>query len=222
MKSRIARRFWQPFFSGDLRIVVGRFTEFFQFEPSGLVGMGCAMALSELRLHLEKLGLRKFSFTFADRIDGDHLRDNLVLLGGPDANRLTREVVTKIQSTVRFGDPECHEIVIRDTLTGEAYLPKLTMDRKGIARDYGAIIKTRNPFDPSKHLLLAAGSVGFGTWGALRYAISDAFMASKPVRSGSPVDCLIETDVVLNTPQDIRQLVLRPTTAAIMRDKHDG
>ena len=43
-----ARRFWRPFVSGDLKIVLARFREFDSWEPSGLVGVGGMQAAAEL------------------------------------------------------------------------------------------------------------------------------------------------------------------------------
>jgi hypothetical protein len=56
LRTRLARRFWRPFLSGEPRIVIGRFLEFAAFEPTGLVGAGSANALAELRTYLSDLG----------------------------------------------------------------------------------------------------------------------------------------------------------------------
>jgi hypothetical protein len=41
-KTRKPRKFWRPFLSEDLHIVLGRFGEFEEFERSGFIGVGDA------------------------------------------------------------------------------------------------------------------------------------------------------------------------------------
>src|SRR5438105_3562413 len=114
IRFRRARAFWKPFVKGGLQIVLGRFSEFSSFEQSGLIGVGDASALMELLTFFDALGLRGVRVTYADRLDGDDLKTNLVLLGGPDANLITNEAVKRIPTTLQFGDPSINQISIHD------------------------------------------------------------------------------------------------------------
>lgn len=114
IKTRRARIFWKPFVSGELKVVIGRFSEFKAFERSGFIGIGSAMGLTELYSFFKKIGLRDFTVLYADRIEGNSLKTNLILLGGPDANSISREALSRIKSTIKLGDPDTHEILIRD------------------------------------------------------------------------------------------------------------
>ena len=42
--------------------------------------------------------------------------------------------------------------------------------------DYGVIIRTRNPFNPAKSLMIFAGAYGYGTWGGANLALQDSFL----------------------------------------------
>lgn len=209
LRSRRSQRFWKPFVTGELQVVIGRFLEFTQFEQSGFLGVGDAIGLTELRTYFGGLGLRDFTVSYADRVDGDSLKTNLILIGGPDANAVSKEVVTKINSTLRFGNPAHYEIAIYDSATDRIYAPLTKSDSHEIIKDYGVILKTTNPFSPSKQVLVIAGSFGYGAWAGIRYAISKQFIENEFVIQGKPLECLIEADIVRGTPQDIRLVTVR-------------
>src|ERR1700693_4248616 len=98
---RKARRFWRPLVSGDLKIVLGRFTRFGEWdatkwEATGLVGMGDVHAATLVESLLEDLGVRRLGQTFDivdhDQIQVDLSNTNLICLGGPDVNYITRRI----------------------------------------------------------------------------------------------------------------------------------
>ena len=212
-KLRKARRFWKPFIDDELQVVLGRFSEFTPFEPSGFVGVGDAIALMELRAYFETLGLRNLTVSYADRLSGDSLKTNLVLLGGPDANAASKEAIERIKSTLLFGNPTQYEVALYDSATDKMYAPLRALSSGEITTDYGIIFKTTNPFAPDKWLLLVAGSFGYGTWAGIRYAISKPFIDNPVVSTGKPIECLIKADIVRDTPQNIRVVALRTLDA---------
>jgi hypothetical protein len=210
IRYRYANHFWKPFVTGDLQVVVGRFFEFASFEQSGFLGVGEAIGLTELRAYFRKLGLRDLSISYADELTGDALKTNLILIGGPDANSVSKEVLSKIQTAIRFGNPSTHNIALHDTLTNKYFVPNLQKDsQEKINTDYCGIIRTPNPFTPDKRLLLIAGSFGYGTWAGIRFVTSEQFVKNKVVSKNKPIECLIEVDIVRRTPQDIRPIFLR-------------
>jgi hypothetical protein len=166
------------------------------------------MGSTELRAYFASLGLRDFAVSYADRLDGDSLKTNLILIGGPHPNAISKEVFTRINSTLRFGNPARFGSAIYDSSTDTSYAPLI--DSGEILKDYGLILKTSNPFAPSKQVLLIAGSFGYGTWAGVRFAMSKEFVTNQVVAEGKPLECLIETDILRGTPQDIRLLALRP------------
>src|SRR5690242_4400957 len=87
-----ARRFWRPFFSDDMKIVMSRFREFDGFEASGLVGVGGMQAAAELVSVLDDVGFRRMgraiNIVYHDQLPGDLSGVNVVCIGGPDGNQV--------------------------------------------------------------------------------------------------------------------------------------
>jgi hypothetical protein len=78
-----------------------------------------------------------------------------------------------------------------------------------IADDYAIIFRASNPFSPDKHLMLIAGSFGYGVWAGVRFVASEAFLDNELVKAGTAIECLIKTDIFRDTPQNIRSIALR-------------
>lgn len=209
LRTRRGQHFWKPFLAGDLKLVVGGFSEFTGFEQSGLLGVGDAMAMAELRAHFKGIGLPDVAVTNADLLGGDSLKSNLILLGGPDANKITKDAVVAIDSTFQFGDPSEHVISFYDSETGKTYAPSKRVDSQDIERDYGVIIKTDNPFAKDKKILIIAGSFGYGTWAGARFTMGEKFLSNPSVKAGHSVEALIKTDVSFGAPQEIELVAIR-------------
>jgi hypothetical protein len=234
-RTRHARAFWRPFISDDMLLVVGRFPQFREFERSCLLGVGDAIALTELQHYLAQIGAKNPQVVYADRLDGDALKHTIITFGGPDANTVTRDAVKLINSKLRFGNPEVNEIAIRDTTSEPPrfYVPP-PLDADGTGTDYGLVLRAPNP---NKEITIIAGSYGHGTsaatrylisptflalrksmaresfgsgtWAATRYLISTTFLALRGSKARESFECLVETDVVRDTPQAIRPIVVR-------------
>lgn len=203
-----SRKFWTPFIEGGLQIVLGRFREFDAFEQSGVLGVGDAIAMTELKSHIESIGFSGIPISFADRLDGDSLKTNLVLLGGPDANRLTREAAKRINSTLTFGNPDRYEIALYDGTNGRAFVPRRNI-KGAVENDFGIILLCKNPFALQKRVLLCAGSFGYGTWACVRFILSEVFLDNPGVVKGAGVEFLIETDILWEAPQHIKAHIIR-------------
>jgi hypothetical protein len=202
--------FWLPLSEGGLQIVLGRFTQFSHFEKSGLLGFGDAAAMVELRSHLESLLIHKTAVTFADRLAGESLQTNLVLLGGPDANAVSAKALSIHETNFQWEFPGAGRIELIDLRTRERYIPKPKTD-------YGLICRAKNPFNPSKTIIFAAGAHGFGTWAAVRYLISDEFIMAKAVREQLEVECLVECDIAWEMPHNVRRRILRSSISKAAR-----
>ena len=191
-KLRHARKFWRRFTAETSRLVVGRFLQFPNFEPSGLIGAGDASALIELKTFFEKMGLGQIEVHYSDQIDGDLLQANLILVGGPEANLVTREAVVKMIPALEFGYPDRNAIAFYDFITRKEYLPWTDLISGEITRDFGIILSAPNPFAPATRIIVIAGSFGYGTRAALRFALSKNFWEHPLVMKGLPVECLLE------------------------------
>jgi hypothetical protein len=198
--------FWKPFVSAPTLIVVSRHRDFSEFEPSGFLGFGCAMALNEVETHLRQFSA-DVSVRYHDRITGDELASNLVLVGGPDANTATREIVSRFHTTIRFGDADAREVAITDSATGQRYVPSRRPNSRELHNDYGVIFRAANPLGVGTSALVLAGSFGFGTWGAAKAAVGREFTNRDDVRGSPALECLVETTVIKDSAH-VRSVVL--------------
>jgi len=203
---RLLRQYWQPQVDGGLQIVMGRFLDSPGFEQSGLLGVGDASAMVELRSTLESIGLSSIPIAYSDQLNGEGLKTNLVVLGGPDPNTLTGQLSKRIASTLRFGDPKRREISFRDVEENKIFSPRIGKSGE-VESDCGILIVGRNPFAPTKRVAICAGSFGYGTWAAVRFLLSSAYL-HHPLGK-TEAEFLLETDVLWSAPQEAKLMVSR-------------
>jgi hypothetical protein len=216
MQYRKARRFWRPFINRKFNVIMGVQKAFYSWEPSGFVGIGDALALKELQSYFDSAGLGEVRVLYDRQVQGDSLRSDLVSIGGPDANEITRRILDRTPATLRCGNPDMHEVAIHDLREHRVYAPR-QISRDGepkILSDYAFILKTRNPFNPDREVLVVAGSFGYGSWAGIRLLIDPLFLKLPLVSSGRSFECLVETDVELDTPQNTRAIILREISSA--------
>jgi hypothetical protein len=97
-----ARRFWRPLVTHDSVVVVGSFRDLPGFEASGVIGMGDNIALNDLERYFAGIGFKRFTVHYSDHMEwtgAGHLsplHGNLILLGGPDANQVTKLILERV------------------------------------------------------------------------------------------------------------------------------
>ena len=91
LQHRRLKRFLGPLLEGGVQIVVSRFMSPDFIEPTGLVGGGDALALRELATVFNDVGYKDYKIWYVDEPELDP-RENLILLGGMDTNRLTKRL----------------------------------------------------------------------------------------------------------------------------------
>jgi hypothetical protein len=213
LRLRRAREIWRPFLTGDTLVILAAFEEEFRdFDPSGAVGLGDAMAFAQLRSFFITLGVPDLPSVFANRDVGEKLRRNLILLGGPHGNSITAEAMSKLQLTLKFSDAN-GDPVIYDSVTAGQYKPAQATSLSGT--DLGLIMRAPNPFSPEHQMLLIAGSYGFGTWGGARFLVEDSRKRWRAAAiRHAHFECVVEVNVTHRTPQSSRVLVYRELFAA--------
>src|SRR5215472_18863424 len=102
-----ARQFWRSVMSADLQFVLGGFGDLHGFEASGLVGRGDVLAMDELIAYFQRIGLGKPRMSYGDQLgrydlSGESLRTNMIIIGGPDANSLTRDMIDRMNLGIDF------------------------------------------------------------------------------------------------------------------------
>jgi hypothetical protein len=222
-----ARKFWRPLVSGDLKIVLGRFVkirtkcgelDLTEWEATGLVGMGDVNAATFLESFLDDLGVRRLGQTFDvvdhDQISEDLSHTNLICLGGPDVNRITRKILAKkMDNTFVPGEYRKNEISFYDRMQDKWFSPKSDDGEDGhktVTLDRGLIIRAPNPWNRSKAVLIIAGSFGYGTWAGVLLARSPEFLSDQRVTQARFIECLYETDIDRGIPLTPRIIDVRP------------
>jgi Predicted nucleotide-binding protein containing TIR-like domain len=201
--------FWRPFLSPRSRIVLGRFSEFLRFEPSGLIGLGDAVCLTEVCSFLRSRYNFEVPVRYADRLDGDELRADLITIGGPDANSITKQLVEGVPTGLLMGDPSDHKVSFASKGSGKSFVPNISGNGE-VTSDYGVIIRARHPSSGKSSVLGLFGCFGFGTWAAGRCIVSDEFLSDKVVSAGSDLVCIVKTEIFRGVPQPAVILELRP------------
>jgi hypothetical protein len=171
----------RPVMRGDLHVVTSRFRN--PSFPDGMVGGGDAVALRELATFFGKIGFKRYETVYVDERHMNR-KNNLVLLGGLDTNQITMDAMGEIRSNLTIVDPgpgikmEVHDLApAADCSDGELEgTPPVRKFRANERTDYGIIIRARNPFEPSRALIIVAGAYGYGTWGGIDLMQQDDFL----------------------------------------------
>lgn len=201
---KITKYFWKPFADGNQSfVIIGHIKEFNDWERSGLIGFGDAVALAELKSYFDSMNIKSVAINYDNDIDKDALKSNLILIGGPTTNIITKKVLSNIHSTLKF---EELSLAILDTKENKKYVP--SVDRSGDdGVDYGLIIRAKNPFEKSKKVVVIAGSWGYGTWAGAIHSISTNFNEEiYPCLSFDSFECLVKSNIILGTPQNIETI----------------
>jgi hypothetical protein len=168
-----SRRFWgEGVGSGKAVLCLGSFRgndlsvdlEVEQFEPTGLIGLGDAKAVHELTALLSKIGIAA-DMLYEDSPPSGQTKENLILLGTDEVSslvKLTSETAIMSNLEFRFTDP----LTLYDRFTQTDYVGRREMGR--LVVDYGRIIRSRNPYNRDRTLVMIGGIYGFATWAGVR------------------------------------------------------
>lgn len=189
--------FWSSFFEQKTSIVIGTYysERFRAWEASTLMATGDAMALGTIMGALNNRGIRDIDVIPTYNFSGDRYQHNLILLGGPDANIITREVYERIDTKFSFGDPDNNEISLSDTFTAVNYSPTFS-SRNEVIGDYGLVFKTKNPFNQESEVIILAGCFGFGTNSASMLFDQNSLIQQIEDSHGKHFEALVFSDVI--------------------------
>lgn len=95
----------------------------------------------------------------------NHLKDNLIILGGPDFNGVARDFIDRVELPIRYKSGN-REAEFEDTRTGRRY--RMIIKSGRVHQDYGLFARFPNPFDPQKHVVMIGGLETFGVLGTAR------------------------------------------------------
>ncbi|TVL97340.1 MAG: hypothetical protein CV087_22455 [Candidatus Brocadia sp. WS118] len=190
--------FWKPFFDGRTTIVIGTYygERFRAWEASTLMATGDAIALGTIMGTLNNVGVKNIDVVPVYNFSGDRYQDNLVLLGGPDANKLTREFYSKLDTKFKFGNPDKNEISLFDSYDKSTYFSHFN-NKNQVTGDYGFAFKTINPLNPETSIIIIAGCLGFGTCAAAQlFESSRLLSAIKGYEGENGFEALVFSEII--------------------------
>jgi hypothetical protein len=203
MRAWRAKRFWAPTAKTSAVIVLGRFDKP-EWEPSGLLGVGDVQALTSLNQHLRDLYIETPAIKYDDELRGADLgRSTLIILGGPDANKVNGELAEALSTGYRLVHDDRKGIIVVDDLSDAQFAP--SYDKEGnVVIDYGIVVRAPNPFgarEKGRYAYSFAGCFGFGTQTAVDCATDHRFLNAELVVAGAPIECLVRATVADSTPR---------------------
>lgn len=97
-----------------------------------------------------------------------YLKRDLLLIGGPFHNQITKELLFNPEAKNPFGFNEDATLTYTsDTGEKEMYIPELSKgDSKYFEKDYALILNVRNPLDINKRIIALIGCRSVGCYGA--------------------------------------------------------
>jgi hypothetical protein len=193
-----ARRFWRALGGRHPLIVLGAydFGPHRRWASAGVVGMGDIGALVEIEAQLRELGFAG-KITESKQVSPRELSADLVLIGGPVANAVTRTMLAKLSGTLSYAfaeDPDHEAAVVHDLGSGRVLAPRY--DESGYpVSDHALIIRTPNPLAPdTAELVIVAGCFEHGTAAAAEKLGNRKFL--RKLKKLKHFEALVETTVV--------------------------
>jgi GrpB-like predicted nucleotidyltransferase (UPF0157 family) len=237
---RRMREFWRPFASGNSLCVTGNLSPLVLSETflglaeesnraslqavlpslqdhiggqeiSGLMGRGDHDAVVEVQAGLARIGLASTLPELVGLPSDKELENNLIVIGGPDVNELTRSLLERLPIKLIITRNAAGRNIVRDLVHGQDYEP--AVEESGKVRDYGILVRAPNPYDRSKYVLILAGAHGFGS----RAAAVVAFKEEDALRqlasiSAAGFECLIYNErdgIQEDSPQNTSIVMMR-------------
>ncbi|MEV4516790.1 hypothetical protein AB0K00_48535 [Dactylosporangium sp. NPDC049525] len=138
-------------------------------ESSGLMGRGDHEAIVRIQAGLARVGLRAvLPVKSADSL-GEERRKNLIVVGGPDVNSVTKDLLARLRCGVTVLQNDNNRNAVRDLVHGQNYL--VASDATEI-RDYGILVKAPSPYQEGRHVIITAGAHGYGCIAAGHLAVT--------------------------------------------------
>jgi hypothetical protein len=184
----------------------------FDFEPTGLIGLGDARAAYEMAAYFAAIGVTA-DIAYTSSPPAGTTKNNIVLLGAEEANSLVRGPFQGVAPM--FEIDTALPMRLRDKVSGASYSAELE-DGK-VVIDYGTLIRARHPYTPDRTLVMIGGLYGFGTWGGVRLLSDKDFLRAcakladqSDVDDGFELECLYKVWVIQGEPEFVIPIEIRP------------
>ena len=172
-KTRAERRIWRPIIKNGRPIGV-----VITCRPGPLPRSTHRASINEVRVLLDfspvfnRMGIECRISDSLVASDAELSSANLLILGGPAINAVAQRALDAIQDTLP-ASINLEEIAI--TIANRRYAPEYDQNEGRVIKDYGLVVRCRNPFDSSNASMafLVMGCHGFGTAGAAQLLLDE-------------------------------------------------
>ena len=205
-RDRIREQLW-GFLREEVHVFlpIGRIAEGAQDASAGygdLLGVARIVSMAgehfgiEPRLHPAQVGL------------GPEREENLIVLGGGKYNPIYRELVAKLQPPLHFFDTATDSFEsIRNEHHSIVYSPVYGKDGN-LEEDVGFAVRAKNPFNPRKWVVIAAGGRSFGTAAAVKYLTDSDMLKKQAMDLDKNLEIVVGGTVVGASIVNVKQLYL--------------
>jgi hypothetical protein len=173
------------------------------YRPSTGIGQLRALAILMSSLNTAYKGIKIKNIVMSDEALSDRVENDIIILGGPKTNHLTRKLLDCIQEQPLVDENEQY---IEWKIAGEeGKFPENPESEGQIHRDYGLIIRMKNPFSSDgSTVCLFSGHHTYGVIAAASYFINHYGSIVQSLKTASNLIAVIECDVIDNYPVRIR------------------
>ncbi|MFI2473321.1 hypothetical protein [Nocardia xishanensis] len=215
-RTRSSRAFWKPFADGGFRIIAPAHRhDDLTIDRSEWLGHNDLIALFTLQDAIRTVGIPTLLVRPASRLNDEDWRSNLVLIGGPSTNTVTKDALARMQVNVGFGSravPSADRPDVHDRQTDRTWSFAYAPESDAVRTDHGILIRATSPFNSRKTILILAGATSYGTAGAARLCQSSEFLDHPAVRSGGPFEAVCSVDVAGGGPREVEAVLVRSLT----------
>jgi len=182
--------FWDRCLRSPVSIVVPTYSD----ENSLFTSRTISSASAKVESLLCSFHKKPEEIKIFEAIDVHNMEENVILIGGPISNEITRKIMQFFKVPFYF---ENHVL----NCCNRKYEPKL--DENGdILEDYAFILKTKNPYNNKKNFIVIAGCYVYGCISGV-IAVTDRGILRNIYRKAKrkSVGVIIKSHVINNIPQ---------------------
>ncbi len=165
------RQIWLGDYYNDKEIVIvsGYISDKERGPDNYTIESGDIGAIIEILIGLgQVVAIRKIEVKSAKTFSGSDYSKNVICVGGPYYNSITREFMRKIKSPFIF-DLQAQNIPLINLINGKKYYAQRSKTKR-ITKDYGFFARYKNPFDKEEQnsIILISGIETYGVLGTAR------------------------------------------------------
>jgi hypothetical protein len=176
-------------------------------ELTDIVYPAEARAAAEIEFYLHQIyGDAVIRMSTSSTVSGDQLRANLILIGGPMHNEVTRRALERLRLPLRF---EGYDLVSGE----ERWQARISASNK-IETDLGLVVLASNPFYPRGRLVFIAGCRTFGCLAGARALLGEEVVQTLRATGGAP-SCVFAVEADVHANEVLSPRVLSSTVHAL-------